>query len=550
MDLPALFLAVSQAMFISLGYAFCVWLFVNFASRLFPKIAAQARHNVFFSCLMLVFVGFMLSVVWLYNPALKSALLADIPTGEIENDLPAKIFIEVWLKQNSLWIAGFYITGVIVQTVILIGGYLRVGKTTGQHNPEDYAAWYACLKNLCVRLKMNRSVALFFSYSAFVPFTAGFFKPFIVFPIALINQLTPAQTEAILLHELAHIKRNDFILNMLQRAVEIVLFFNPFVWMLGNEIRKAREFCCDDLVLADNHNPNVYANALLIIEDNRHNPSLAMAATGSAKFPLLTRIKRIMDMKTIKNNRKTQILSIFFLLSVSLSLAWMLPANTTISQLQKTDTLTIPVPPSPGLAPIPPAVPAIGEFKPAVAPLAPIVPPLQTAPVFADTPKVPGPLINAEFKKQMEEMKLQAKEMKEKFNSPEFKNQMEQMKIDAEKMKKEFNSPEFKKQMEQMKLDAEKMKKEFNSPEFRRQMEQMKLDAEKMKKEFDSPEFRKQMEQMKLDAEKMKKEFSSPEFRKQMEQMKLKAEKMKKEFDSPEFKKQMKQFELETENKN
>lgn len=90
---------------------------------------------------------------------------------------------------------------------------------------------------------------LFLSEKMLIPFTAGFIKPMILFPVALLNRLSEEQVEAILLHEMAHIKRHDYLFNILQRIMEIVLFFNPMIWLLAKDIRREREFCCDDLVI-------------------------------------------------------------------------------------------------------------------------------------------------------------------------------------------------------------------------------------------------------------------------------------------------------------
>ena len=125
----------------------------------------------------------------------------------------------------------------------------------------------------------------------------GTLKPVILLPIATINHLTSGQLEAILLHELAHIKRQDYLLNMLQTAGETILFFNPFVWLISRIIRRQREDCCDDLVVANTASPLQYAQALAILEQGRSNDQqLALAATGNRKH-LLNRIKRIMVMK-------------------------------------------------------------------------------------------------------------------------------------------------------------------------------------------------------------------------------------------------------------
>jgi hypothetical protein len=112
--------------------------------------------------------------------------------------------------------------------------------------------------------------------------------------VSALNNLTAAQAEAVILHELAHIKRNDYIVNFVQAFIEMIMFFNPFVKILGIAVREERENCCDDWVLNYRYNSHEYATALLIVEKNRHNQvQLALAAT-SGKKNLLARIKRLL----------------------------------------------------------------------------------------------------------------------------------------------------------------------------------------------------------------------------------------------------------------
>ena len=92
---------------------------------------------------------------------------------------------------------------------------------------------------------ITRPVQLFLSTRINVPMMLGTLKPIILLPVATINHLTTEQVEAILLHELAHIKRHDYLLNIFQTVAETVLFFNPFVWLLSGIIRREREHCCD-----------------------------------------------------------------------------------------------------------------------------------------------------------------------------------------------------------------------------------------------------------------------------------------------------------------
>lgn len=144
---------------------------------------------------------------------------------------------------------------------------------------------------------ISRRVSLLLSSKVDVPMMLGTLKPVILLPIATVNHLTTEQVESIIIHELAHIKRHDYLFNLVQTVVETILFFNPFVWLMSSIIRREREHCCDDLVVSCAADPMHYARALTLLEEDRiNNNSLSLAVTGS-RNQLFYRIKRIMEMK-------------------------------------------------------------------------------------------------------------------------------------------------------------------------------------------------------------------------------------------------------------
>lgn len=142
-------------------------------------------------------------------------------------------------------------------------------------------------------LKIQRKVTVWIGRNVSVPATVGFLKPVILLPAVCITHLSPQQIEAIILHELSHIRRNDFVLNLVLVTIETLLFFNPAVFIFMKTIREERENCCDDLVLKNNYEPLHYAKALLAFskEQLRHQ-ELAMNA-ASRTHQLFYRIKRI-----------------------------------------------------------------------------------------------------------------------------------------------------------------------------------------------------------------------------------------------------------------
>ena len=122
----------------------------------------------------------------------------------------------------------------------------------------------------------------------------------------MMSNLSTAEVESIIIHELYHIRRRDHWVNLFQQFMEILLFFHPAIWIINKHIRKERENCVDEKVVVPTKDPGLYAKALLQLEELRTQQSkLAVAATQS-KFHLLQRIKNIMTMKTQKSNPHTR----------------------------------------------------------------------------------------------------------------------------------------------------------------------------------------------------------------------------------------------------
>ncbi|HEX2523296.1 MAG TPA: M56 family metallopeptidase [Terriglobia bacterium] len=148
------------------------------------------------------------------------------------------------------------------------------------------------MRRLCEQLQVRQTVLLFESARIQVPTVIGWLRPVILLPASALTGLTTPQLEAILAHELAHIRRHDYLVNLLQTAVETLLFYHPAVWWVSKQVRLEREHCCDDLAVSVQGDVLAYARALAELETRRTNePQLAMAATGGS---LLTHIERLL----------------------------------------------------------------------------------------------------------------------------------------------------------------------------------------------------------------------------------------------------------------
>jgi beta-lactamase regulating signal transducer with metallopeptidase domain len=183
------------------------------------------------------------------------------------------------------------------------------------------AEWQEKLRQLMEKLNLRKSIRMVESGIVKVPMTMGIFKPVILLPLGLLSHLPADEIEAILLHELAHIQRRDYLVNLLQSAAETVFFFNPALLWLSSMIREERENCCDDLAIAVTNNKTNFINALISFQEyNLNKTSYGMAFPGN-KHQLLNRVKRIIsDRNKTLNAAEKSILSFGIALFVLFSL--------------------------------------------------------------------------------------------------------------------------------------------------------------------------------------------------------------------------------------
>jgi beta-lactamase regulating signal transducer with metallopeptidase domain len=187
-----------------------------------------------------------------------------------------------------------WLSGVIALGIRSLGGWAMAKRFARRHTWPAEAVWAERFAGLAERLAIGRPVRLAVSGLAQVPSVVGWLRPVLLVPAAVFSGLAPEQVEALLLHELAHVRRYDYLVNLLQTAAETLLFYHPAVWWVSARIRQERENCCDDLAVAFCGSTLTYVQALTELEQMcQPAPRLAMAATGSS---LLQRVQRLLRM--------------------------------------------------------------------------------------------------------------------------------------------------------------------------------------------------------------------------------------------------------------
>jgi hypothetical protein len=156
------------------------------------------------------------------------------------------------------------------------------------------------------------------------PVVAGWWRPVILVPVGLLSGLPPAQVEALLLHELAHVRRHDVLVGRLQAVVETLLFFHPATWWISRQVREAREACCDDRAVQAGTDRTVYARALTVLAERAVAGPTAAWTPAASDGSLLTRIRRLLstdETASSHTQRLSMIAAVLLLVGVPLGLA-------------------------------------------------------------------------------------------------------------------------------------------------------------------------------------------------------------------------------------
>lgn len=175
------------------------------------------------------------------------------------------------------------------------------------------SVWQTRLIELSADISLKSKIILKFTDRITVPVVIGIFRPVIIFPANYFTSLTYHQFESILLHELIHIRRHDFLMNTIQVILENLLFFNPATWWIGGQVRKYREYCCDDTVRKRVANQKNYLEALYKIAEFAFSKQPKAIALFNTKTDLIMRINRMLS-----NNQKDFSLRPFFAVIIML----------------------------------------------------------------------------------------------------------------------------------------------------------------------------------------------------------------------------------------
>lgn len=297
------------------------------------KQRAAIRYNLVLTVFSLFLIGCGCSFVWQWNhvndivhgSAFAGPLTLQVP-GILQGDLQTLQQLldrcNEWLTRHDIWLVAIWVIILSAKLVKTICALWYNSRTTTRSVlvPDEY--WQQQLLHLKAALRIKKTILLMESARMKIPVVIGHLKPVMLMPAGLLLSLPPDQAEAILLHELAHIRRNDYLVNLLQHFAETLFFFNPAVLWVSAWLREEREKCCDEIAVAQTHDKKGLVAALISFKQWELYGKVYQTAFHGKKEQLLHRVNHILGNHAQARSftEKICITACFLLLAVSLSI--------------------------------------------------------------------------------------------------------------------------------------------------------------------------------------------------------------------------------------
>ena len=280
------------------------------ADRMTMRLGVKVRYGVALLALMLMPMAALVTFVeqerlvvhvTQSGHEVTASQLGMMHTGLVKNLPMAAPMVEsseIWIAGNARhllpWIDGVWLAGVLLLALRAAGGWYELQRIRRRASLAIPVEVEASFQRVLKQLRMGRKIALKVSDEVISPMAMGVWRAAVILPVSALMQLDPAQLEAVLAHELAHIRRWDYLYNLLQTTVECLLFFHPAVWWVSRCTRDLREACCDEVAARSCEDPVIYAEALLQLEEQRSRSLHMAVALKGHNGSLLIRVRQIL----------------------------------------------------------------------------------------------------------------------------------------------------------------------------------------------------------------------------------------------------------------
>lgn len=280
--------------------AIAVWVIHRMLQRLLRTYGPSSRYWAACSCLIAL-VGSCLimgALVWSNRPISEWVVAPrqlirsgyyTLPTAQPYEWLSGVLTV---VRPALVFVAGFWTFGLMVVSLLILAGWIRLKRSVRSSFPIPNET-LPTYESLCDSLTPGRQPKLLLNDLVEEPATAGWRSPVILIPDTIFNTLDAEQLHCVLAHELAHIRRSDYFVNLLQTACDSVLFFHPCARWLSSDVRQLREECCDDIAAVASGGVRKYGEALLALVNVTGSRGLLQRATGGSLYDRIDRLIRM-----------------------------------------------------------------------------------------------------------------------------------------------------------------------------------------------------------------------------------------------------------------
>jgi len=281
--------ALGWAVLNSLWQMALLWVVYQLITAVFKTVRSSQKSLLAALLAIGGFTWFLLTLASILykteNAVIGSAGLINLDGNEQLND---------WLFRTLPIASLLYLILLIFPLLQFVRNYRYVNVIRNYGLTKVAVEWRMFVRKVAAQMGIKKPVHIWVSDLVTSPVTIGYIKPVILVPLAAINQLSTQQLEAVILHELAHIRRFDYLLNLILKFIQSILYFNPFVKAFVKIVEREREKSCDEMVMQFQYDPYGYASALLELEKVNHLPKTLAVAAGGKKNDLLHRVEWIM----------------------------------------------------------------------------------------------------------------------------------------------------------------------------------------------------------------------------------------------------------------
>jgi len=276
---------------------------------LFRKHSATIRYAILCAAMVLILFSSLLTFYFIYTPVpgnlVDETVNIIVTGGELNTSVPIRysglqgaftgLFqnINRFIESNSHYLAYCWFIGFLLFMVRYLGGLFYIGKLRSRGLVRAGKHWKERALRLARQSGIRKNIRIFESIYIRVPLTVGYLKPVILFPVGMLGSIPPEQVEAILLHEMAHILRRDYLVNALQSIMEAIFFYHPAVWIISEKIRTERENICDDIAVKQSNDTLNYIKALTNMENLTSKSPVLINAFSGGKRRLINRVRRM-----------------------------------------------------------------------------------------------------------------------------------------------------------------------------------------------------------------------------------------------------------------